>query len=113
MSVVTNASMPESTLKKKSNSVCYHAVREAVVMGEALVAHIGTAYNLADLFTKALYGQARRFLVGRLMYDVFPYMAKAPTEISLSCLIDRVLGYRATGFFHLGKLVAITGVVQP
>jgi hypothetical protein len=32
MSVVTNLSKPESTLKKKSNSVCYHAVREAVVM---------------------------------------------------------------------------------
>lgn len=58
----------------------YHAVREAVVMGEALVAHIGTAYNLADLFTKALYGQTRRFLVGRIMYDVFPYMDKAPTD---------------------------------
>ena len=80
MSVVTNTSKPESTLKKKSNSVCYHAVREAVVMGKALVAHIGTAYNLADLFTKVLYGQARRFLVGRLLYDVFLYMAKAPTD---------------------------------
>ncbi|KAL7507380.1 hypothetical protein ACHAXN_004573 [Cyclotella atomus] len=34
---------PESTLKKKSNSFCYHAVSEAVVMGEALVAHIGMA----------------------------------------------------------------------
>ena len=32
MSVVTNASKPESTLNKKSNSICYHAVREAVVM---------------------------------------------------------------------------------
>eukprot|EP00804_Cyclotella_cryptica_P004574 CCRYP_006921-RA/>CCRYP_006921-RA protein AED:0.18 eAED:0.18 QI:0/-1/0/1/-1/0/1/0/109 len=26
MSVVTNTSKPESTLKKKSNSICYHAV---------------------------------------------------------------------------------------
>jgi hypothetical protein len=42
--------------------------------------HIGTTYNLADLFTRALYGQARCFLVGRLMYDVFLYMAKAPTD---------------------------------
>ncbi|KAL7502891.1 hypothetical protein ACHAXN_000764, partial [Cyclotella atomus] len=57
-----NMSVPELTLKKKSNSVCYHAVREAVVMGEALVAHIGTAYNLADLLTNVLYGQTRRFL---------------------------------------------------
>jgi hypothetical protein len=49
-------------------------------MGEALVGHIGTSYNLADLFTKVLYGQACHFLVGRLMYDVFPSKAKAPTD---------------------------------
>ena len=72
MSVVTNVSKPESTLKKKSNSICYHAVREAVAMGEALVAHIPTKKNLADLFTKVLYGQTRRFLVSRMLWDVFP-----------------------------------------
>eukprot|EP00804_Cyclotella_cryptica_P012756 CCRYP_019199-RA/>CCRYP_019199-RA protein AED:0.48 eAED:0.51 QI:0/0/0/1/0/0/2/0/81 len=53
--------MPESTLRKKSNSICYHAVREAVAMGEALVAHIPTKKNLADLFTKVLYGQTPDF----------------------------------------------------
>eukprot|EP00804_Cyclotella_cryptica_P029741 CCRYP_015201-RA/>CCRYP_015201-RA protein AED:0.23 eAED:0.23 QI:0/0/0/1/1/1/6/0/958 len=62
MSVVTNTSKPESTLKKKLNSICYHAVHEAVAMGEALVAHIPTKKNLADLFTKVLYGQTRRFI---------------------------------------------------
>ena len=67
MSVVTNSSKPESTLKKKSNSICYHAVREAVAMDEALVAHIP-----ADLFTKVLYGQTWRFLVSRMLWDVFP-----------------------------------------
>ena len=30
MSVIYNASKPESTLKKKSNSICCHAVRESV-----------------------------------------------------------------------------------
>ena len=70
MSVVTNVSRPESTLKKKSNSICYHAVREAVAMGEALVAHIPTKKNLADLFRKVLYGQSRRFLVDRMLWDV-------------------------------------------
>ena len=72
MSVVTNVSKPESTLRKKSNSICYRAVREAVAMGEALVAHIPTKKNLADLFTKVLYGQTRRFLVDRMLWDVFP-----------------------------------------
>ena len=72
MSVVTNSSKPESTLKKTSNLICYHAVREAVAMGEALVAHIPTKKKLADLFTKVLYGQAPRFLVSQMLWDVVP-----------------------------------------
>ena len=55
MSVITNVSKPESTFKKMSNSICYHAVREAVAMGKALVVYIPTKKNLADLFTKMLY----------------------------------------------------------
>ena len=72
MSVVTNVSRPELMLKKKSNSICYHAVCEAVAMGEALVAHIPTKKNLADFFTKVLYGQNLRFLVDRMLWDVYP-----------------------------------------
>ena len=72
MSVVTNVSRPELTLKKKSNLICYHAVREAVVMCEALVTHIPTKKNLADLFTKVLYGQSQQFLVDRMLWDVYP-----------------------------------------
>ena len=34
MSVIHNTQRPESTLKKKSNCICYHAVRESVAMGE-------------------------------------------------------------------------------
>jgi hypothetical protein len=34
-SQVTNTTIPESTLKKKCNSICYHAVRESVAMGES------------------------------------------------------------------------------
>jgi hypothetical protein len=72
MSVVTNVSKPESTLRKKSNSICYHEVHEAIAIGEALVAHIPTKKNLADLFTKVLYGQSHRFLVDWMLWDVFP-----------------------------------------
>jgi hypothetical protein len=41
-------------------------------MGEALVAHIPMKKNLADLFTKVLYGQTCRFLVDRMLWGVFP-----------------------------------------
>jgi hypothetical protein len=33
MSVVHNTQRPESVLKKKSNSICYHAVYESAAMG--------------------------------------------------------------------------------
>jgi hypothetical protein len=39
-SQVTNSTRPELTIKKKCNSICYHAVRESVVLGELLITHI-------------------------------------------------------------------------
>ena len=71
MSVIHNTQRPESTLKKKSNSVCYHAVRESVAMGETLVGKIGTDENCADLATKVLYGGKRKFHVSNLLYDIY------------------------------------------
>lgn len=71
MSVIHNSQRPESTLKKKSNSICYHAVREAVAMGECLVGHISTHENLADIATKVLPGgQKRDHLIGLVLYDI-------------------------------------------
>ena len=70
MSVIYNTSRPESTLKKKSNSICYHAIRESVAMGESVVAHVPTEYNLADLLTKVLYGIRKRRLVADILWDV-------------------------------------------
>ena len=35
MSVVHNISLPESVLRKKSDSICYNAVHESVVMKES------------------------------------------------------------------------------
>ena len=71
MSVIHNTQRPESTLKKKNNSICYHAFREAVAMDECLNTHIQTKYNLSDMMTKVLYGSKNRRLVEVLMYDVF------------------------------------------
>ena len=70
-SAITNSTRPESTLKKKSNSICYHAIRESVVMGESLLTHVGTCDNLADLLTKQTFDSKRRRLVGGLLYDIF------------------------------------------
>ena len=60
MSVIHNTQKPESTLKKKSNSICYHAVRESVAMGESITAHIPTECNPANLATKVMPGGQKR-----------------------------------------------------
>ena len=74
MSVVHNTQRPEPMLKKKSNAICYHAVRESVAMGESLVAHVPTKENSADLCTKVLPGgQQRDYLIRKLLWDVCDY----------------------------------------
>jgi hypothetical protein len=57
---VTNSSRPESALKKKGNSICYHAILELVAMGETLLMHIRTGENLADFLPKTTSGAKRR-----------------------------------------------------
>jgi len=71
MSVVNNTTSPESMLKKKSNSIAYHAVREAVAMEEILIAYISTDANIADLMTKVLPGGDRRDqLIQAVLWDI-------------------------------------------
>ena len=70
-SQVTNSSRPESTLKKKCNLICYHAIRESVAMGETLIGHLRTWFNLSDFLTKVTSGAKRRRLVGEVLYDIY------------------------------------------
>ena len=71
MSVIHNTQRPESMLKKKSNSICYHSIRESVAMGETLTGHVRTHENVADIATKVLHaGQKRNYLVSQLLYDI-------------------------------------------
>ena len=60
MSVIHNSSKPKSVLKKKSNSICYHFVREAVAMRECLIIHVPTVRKWADLLMKVLFVKKRR-----------------------------------------------------
>lgn len=69
--VCNNTTMPEWTLKKKSNSIAYHCVREAAAMGELIIAYEPTKTNVSDLMTKALPGgECRMTLVRRMLYDI-------------------------------------------
>ena len=57
MSVIHNMQHLESTLKKKSNKICYHAIHELVAMGESRTGHVATAENPANLATKIIMSQ--------------------------------------------------------
>ena len=77
-SVVNNTQTPESTLRKKSNSICYHVVRESVAMGECLVAHIPRDENPADLCTKILPGGIKRnHKVNMVISDIYDHEKKS------------------------------------
>jgi hypothetical protein len=69
-SQVTNSSRPESTLKKKCNSICYHAIQELIAMGETLLTHIRTGENIADFPTKTTSGTKHRKLVNGVVHDI-------------------------------------------
>ena len=72
MSVLYNTSNPESTLKKKSNLIAYHYVRESVAMDESKTGFVGKKDNLADLMTKPLpHGQRRKDIVDKMMWDIY------------------------------------------
>ena len=62
-SMISNTSLPHSTLKKRKSANDYHRVREAVASGIASIVHIDTKYNLADMGTKPLNGQVHQFLL--------------------------------------------------
>jgi hypothetical protein len=71
MTVVHNTQRSESVLKKKSNSICYHAVRESAVMGESIIRHVPSVDNPADICTKVVTGgQKRNHLIRLLLHDL-------------------------------------------
>jgi hypothetical protein len=68
MSVVRNSSQPESTLKKKSNSIAFHYVRERAAARVISVQNEPTNTNLADMLTKTQPGPKRLELVQRVLF---------------------------------------------
>ena len=58
-SVLPNTTMPDSTLKKKSQSIAYHFVCEGSARGEWRTAYVNTHDNEADLLTKLLQMERR------------------------------------------------------
>jgi hypothetical protein len=69
MYVVHNNQRPESVLKKKSNFLCYHMVRESAVMGESIIGHVPSVDNPVDIYTKVVGGgQKQNHLIHLLLH---------------------------------------------
>ena len=71
-SVLANTTEPGSVLKKKSQSIAYHFVREGVAKGEWRTSYVNTHDNEADLLTKQLpFGEKRRGFVCKLLHHIY------------------------------------------
>jgi hypothetical protein len=67
-SVVTNATMPESVLKRKHNSIAYHRVREAAAANTIRVAKEPHESNIADMLTKPVSGPRLKTLCEKVLF---------------------------------------------
>jgi len=71
MSMVRNSSVPDpesSQLKKKSNSIAYHYVRERAAAGVVIINYEPTGSNIADMLTKTQPGAVRLSLAKIILY---------------------------------------------
>lgn len=74
-SVLANTTIPDSALKKKSQSIAYHFIREGCARDEWRTAYVNTHENQADLLTKVLpYGEKRRKFVRGLIHHVYEHV---------------------------------------
>ena len=69
LAVVTNTTLPSSSLKKKHNAIAYHKVREAVAPGIVKVAYVKSTSNIADVLTKPLSPQSYYQLLLGLLFN--------------------------------------------
>ena len=70
-SVLANASVPDSVLQKKANSIAYHFVREGSAMDEWRITYINTHENIADLLTKPLGGEKRKYFICKILHHLY------------------------------------------
>jgi len=76
MAVVTNTTLPSSSLKKKHQACNYHCVREAIAAGFIIFGFIKSCNNLADILTKPLGTSLFRNLLSDYMFRRPKYIAE-------------------------------------
>ena len=105
-SVLVNSAVPHSQLKKKSNSVAFHHVREGSALDEWRATYINTHENIADLLTKNLpSGEKRTKFCKMLLHYLNP-----STEIEK--LSDKAAAAAAVKVLPGKWIEAIIGAVE-
>ena len=69
-SVLSNTTLPQSTLKKKSQSIALHFFREGCASDEWHTAYINTALNAEYLMTKTLSGEKKWRFIKILVHHI-------------------------------------------
>jgi hypothetical protein len=70
MSVVLNATVPSSVLKKKHNTFVNHQGREAITARIMRFAYIKSEENVSDVLTKPLSNEKLYYLMKRWLFRV-------------------------------------------
>ena len=71
-SILVNITNPDSTLKKTSQSIACHFIREGATKNEWRTAYLNTHSNLSDLLTKPLpSGEKRIIFVRVILHHIF------------------------------------------
>jgi hypothetical protein len=70
MSVVLNASVPSSVLKKKHYAIAYHQVREAIAAKVMRSACVKSKENVSDILTKPLSNERFHPLIKNSLFRV-------------------------------------------
>jgi hypothetical protein len=92
--VVKNMTAPESTLKKKRNTICHHHAQEALAAGHIPVCKILGTENPANVFMKVVVGGNHQGLLA---------------QIFLHLLVVTTLGTRPTGYMNDMGVLLVSG----
>ena len=84
-SVVTNATLPHSTLTKRHNILAFHRVRDAIAAKLMAFYWIQSAYNLSDMLSKhwdhpTVYPMILKLLITRGIITLIPKEASQEKE---------------------------------
>ena len=67
--VLVNSAVHDSVLKKKSNSIAYHFVREGTASDEWRTTYVQSENNIPDMLTKPFGAEKRRRFLGMTLHD--------------------------------------------